>query len=42
MLRTLRHPLLLGAAEVLFDALRYVAVMLVVIMLLGLATRIAL
>jgi hypothetical protein len=36
MLRTLRqHPLLVGMAEVLADAARYVAIVLVVLMLLG-------
>ena len=36
MLKTLRqHPLLVGMAEVLADAVRYVAIVLVVLMLLG-------
>ena len=36
MLRTLRYcPLLVGMAEVLADAVRYVAIVLVVFMLLG-------
>jgi hypothetical protein len=30
-----RHPLLLGTAEVLADAVRYVAIMLVMLLLLG-------
>ena len=40
MLRTtLQHPLLAGAGEVLADAVRYVAVMLVLVMLLGYLAR---
>jgi hypothetical protein len=36
MLRALRqHPLLVGMGEVLADAVRYVAIVLVVLMLLG-------
>jgi hypothetical protein len=36
MLETLRrHPMLVGMAEVLADAVRYVAIVLVVLMLLG-------
>ena len=36
MLETLRqHPLLVGMAEVLADATRYVAIVLVVLVLLG-------
>jgi len=36
MLRALRqHPLLVGMAEVLVDAVRYVAIVLVVFVLLG-------
>jgi hypothetical protein len=36
MLRTLRqHPLLVGMAEVLADAVRYVAIVLVVLVVLG-------
>jgi len=36
MLKVLRqHPLLIGTAEVLVDAARYVAIVLVVLMLLG-------
>ena len=36
-----RHPLLVGPAEVLTDAIRYVAIMLVVLMLLGQLARVA-
>ena len=43
MLKALRHhPLLVGMAEVLADAVRYVAIMLVVLLLLGQLARIAL
>jgi hypothetical protein len=36
MLRTLRqHPLLVGMAEVLADAVRYVVIVLVVLVVLG-------
>lgn len=43
MVRSLRqHPLLVGAAEVLSDALRYIAIMLVVITILGQAAGLAL
>ena len=36
MLRTLRHhPLMVGTAEVLVDAARYVAIVLVMLLLLG-------
>ena len=36
MLRTiLQHPLLMGATEVLLDAVRYLVVMAIVIVLLG-------
>jgi hypothetical protein len=42
MLRALRHPLLVGTAEVLADAVRYVAIMLVVLLLLRHLARIAL
>jgi hypothetical protein len=36
MLRTLRqHPQLIGMAQVLTDAVRYVAIVLVVLMVLG-------
>ena len=37
-----RHPLLIGAAEVMSDAIRYVAVMLVVLLLLGQLANVAL
>jgi hypothetical protein len=36
-----RHPLLLGAAEVVADAGRYVAITLVVLLLLGQAAKLA-
>jgi hypothetical protein len=39
--RLRRHPLLAGAGEVLTDAARYVAVMLVLVMLLGYIARLA-
>jgi hypothetical protein len=40
MLRALRHsPLLVGIAEVLTDAVRYVAIVLVVLLLLGQIVR---
>jgi hypothetical protein len=43
MLKALRgHPLLVGTAEVLADAFRYVAVMLVVLLLLGQLANLAL
>ena len=43
MLKALRdHPLLVGTAEVLGDAVRYVAIMLVVLLLLRQLARIAL
>jgi hypothetical protein len=43
MLRTLRRqPLLLGMAEVLADAVRYVAIVLVVLMVLGQLAKVAL
>jgi hypothetical protein len=43
MLKALRHhPLLVGTAEVLGDAVRYVAVMLVVLLLLQQLARSAL
>jgi hypothetical protein len=43
MLRTLRqHPLLVGMAEVLADAVRYVAIVLVVLMVLGQLAKVAL
>ena len=42
MLRTiLRHPLLVGAAEVLLDAARYVAILAVVLALLAHVVRLA-
>lgn len=39
--RLQRYPLLVGAGEVLVDAVRYVAIMLVVIVLLGQAVGLA-
>jgi hypothetical protein len=43
MLRALRHhPLLVDAAEVLADAVRYVAIMLVLLLLLGQLAKVAL
>ena len=43
MLKPLRHhPLLVGTAEVLVDAVRYVAIMLVVLLLLGQLVKAAL
>jgi hypothetical protein len=43
MLRTLRHhPVMVGMVEVLIDAARYVAVMLVVLLLLGQLAKVAL
>ena len=43
MLRALRqHPLLTGTTEVLADAVRYVAIMLVVLLLLGQFAKVAL
>jgi hypothetical protein len=43
MLRALRqHPLLTGTTEVLADAVRYVAIMLVVLLLLGQLAKVAL
>jgi hypothetical protein len=42
MLRALRqHPLLVGMAEVLADAVRYVAIVLVVLVVLGQVVRLA-
>jgi hypothetical protein len=42
MLRTLRHhPLLVGMAEVLVDAARYIAVVLIVLLLLGQFAKLA-
>ena len=43
MLRALRqYPLLVGTAEVLTDAVRYVAITLVVLLLLGQLAKVAL
>jgi hypothetical protein len=43
MLKDLRdHPLLVGTAEVLVDAARYVALVLLVILLLGQLAKVAL
>jgi hypothetical protein len=43
MLKGLRgHPLLVGTAEVMVDAARYVAIVLVVLLLLGELTKVAL
>jgi len=43
MLKVLRqHPLLVGMAEVLLDAARYVTIVLIVIVLLGQLARVAL
>jgi hypothetical protein len=43
MLNALRHhPLLVGMAEVLADAVRYVAIVLVVLLLVGQLTKVAL
>jgi hypothetical protein len=43
MLRALRqHPLLVGTAEVLTDAARYIAITLVVLLLLGQLAKVAL
>ena len=43
MLRTLcQHPLLVGMAEVLADAVRYVAIVLAVLLLLGQLAKVAL
>jgi len=42
MLRTLRqNPLLIGMSEVLLDAVRYVAIVLVVFVVLGQVVRLA-
>ena len=42
MLKVLRqHPLLVGMTEVLADAVRYVAIVLVVLILLGQVVRLA-
>ena len=37
-----RHPLLLGAAEVVADAVRYVAAVLIALLLLGQLAKVAL
>jgi hypothetical protein len=43
MLKALRrHPLMAGTAEVLSDAVRYVAIMLVLLLLLGQLAKVAL
>jgi hypothetical protein len=43
MLKALRHhPLMIGTAEVMVDAARYVAVVLVVLLLLGQLAKVAL
>ena len=43
MLKALRqHPLMVGTAEVLLDATRYVTIVLIVIVLLGQLARVAL
>jgi hypothetical protein len=43
MLRALRrHPLLVGTAEVMADAIRYVAIVLVLLLLLGQLAKVAL
>ena len=43
MLRTLRRrPLLVGMAEVLTDAARYIAIVLIVLLLLGQLAKVAL
>ena len=39
--RPRRHPLLAGAGEVLTDAIRYVAIMIALLMLLGYVARVA-
>jgi hypothetical protein len=42
MLKALRqHPLLVGTAEVLVDAARFIAVMLIVLLLLGQFAKLA-
>jgi hypothetical protein len=42
MLKALRqHPLMVGTAEVLVDAARYVAVMLIMLLLLGQLAKLA-
>jgi hypothetical protein len=43
MLRKLQqHPLLAGAGEVLLDAVRYVAIVLIVLLLVGQLAKVAL
>jgi hypothetical protein len=43
MLKVLRrHPLLAGTAELLADAVRYLAIMLIVLILLGQLAKVAL
>jgi len=43
MLKALRHhPLLFGTTEVLIDAVRYVAIVLVVLLLVGQLAKVAL
>jgi hypothetical protein len=42
MLRPLRQPLVVGTAEMLVDATRYIAVVLVLLLLLGQLAKIAL
>ena len=43
MLKALRrHPLLVGATEVMLDATRYVAIVLVMLLLLGQLAQVAL
>ena len=43
MLKALRHhPLMVGTAEVLADAVRYVAIMLIVLLLFGQLAKLAL
>jgi hypothetical protein len=43
MLKALRqHPLMVGTAEVLLDAARYVTIVLIVIVLLGQLAKVAL
>jgi hypothetical protein len=43
MLKALRHhPVMVGTAEVLTDAVRYVGIMLIVLLLLGQLAKIAL
>jgi hypothetical protein len=43
MLKALRHhPVMVGTAEVMVDAVRYVAIILVVLLLLGQLAKVAL